>query len=71
MTVFSLFKSIFLRYQSLSNVSWYYGKKMHNLEGDLYLTENWWSRNEMWYEVDNHNYMCQVCAKGFVDLLSG
>ena len=27
---------------------------------NLYLTENWLSRKEMWYAVDNHNCMCQI-----------
>ena len=32
-----------------------------------YLTENWLSGNEMWCLADNHNYMCHVCAEGFLD----
>ena len=35
--------------------------------GNLYLTENWLSRNKMWCAVDNHNHMCHICAKGFLD----
>ena len=35
---------------------------------DLYLTENRFSRNKMWYTADNHNYMDLICVKGFVDL---
>ena len=31
------------------------------------MTENLCSRNETWYAVDNHNYMCHICAKGFLD----
>ena len=66
--VFALFKSIFLRNQSFSNARWFYGfKNPANWEGNLYLTENWLSRNEMWCVADNHNYMCHICAKGFLD----
>ena len=31
----------------------------------MYLTENQFSRNEMWWTADNHNYMCHICAQGF------
>ena len=37
-------------------------------KGNLYLTKNPLSRNEMWCAADNHNYMCHPCAKGFLDL---
>ena len=36
-------------------------------EINLYLTEKRLSRNEMWCAADNHNYMCYICAKGFLD----
>ena len=36
-------------------------------KGNLYLTENRLSRNEMWGAVDNHNYMCHICAEEFWD----
>ena len=32
------------------------------------LTENRLSRNEMLCVADNHNNMCHLCAKGFLDL---
>ena len=53
-----------------------YAKNSHfeNFESTLYLTsvripstENQLSRNEMWYAADNHNYMCHICAKGFLN----
>ena len=65
--VFALFKSIFLRNQSLSNVRWFYAKNFKIGEGNLYLTENQLSRNEIWYAEDNHIYMCHICAKGILD----
>ena len=34
----------------------------------MYLTENRLSRNEIWCAADNYNYMCQICAQGFLDL---
>ena len=36
-------------------------------KGNLYLTENWLSRNEMWCATDNHNNMCPICAKVLLD----
>ena len=36
-------------------------------KGNLYLTENRLSRNEMWCAAYNHNYMCHIRAKGFLD----
>ena len=35
---------------------------------NLYLTENRFSRNEMWCAVINNIHMCLKCAKGFLDL---
>ena len=31
------------------------------------LTKNLLIRKEMWCVVDNHNFICHICAKGFVD----
>ena len=30
-------------------------------------TENRFSRKEMECTIDNHNCMCNICAKGFLD----
>ena len=46
---------------------WFYGKKHKIGKGNLYLTENLLSKNKMWCVADNHNYMCHICAKGFLD----
>ena len=62
----ALFISIFLRNRSLSDVSWFYGKKRKIGKGNLYLTENRLSWNEMCCALDNHNYMCHTCAKEFL-----
>ena len=59
---FGLFKSIFLRNQSLSrpNAMWFYGKNA-KLEREIcILTENRSNRNEMWCAADSHNYMCHM-----------
>ena len=63
--VLALFKSIFLRNRSLSDARWFYGKKRKIGKGNLYLTENRLSWNEMWCTPDNHTYMCHTCAKDF------
>ena len=34
---------------------------------NTYLTENVLSRNELWCVVDDHNYLCHVCSKEFLD----
>ena len=34
-------------------------------KGNLYITENRWSWNEMCCTSDNHNYMCHTWAKEF------
>ena len=47
---------------------WFCGKKRKLGKGNLCLTENWLSRNEMWCALDNYNYMCHICVKGFLDL---
>ena len=54
--------------RSLGNVRWFYGKKKKLGRGNLYLTENRLSWNEMYCAADNHNYMCHTCAKEFLDL---
>ena len=33
----------------------------------MYLIENRLSRNKMWCTAENHNYMCHICAKEFLD----
>ena len=65
-------RCLFSRDRSLSNAQ---GKKKKKKEkenpkigkGNLYLTENRLSWNEMWHAADNHNYMCHTCAKEFLD----
>ena len=37
-------------------------------KGNLYLTENKLSWNEMCCAADNHNYKCHTCAKEFLNL---
>ena len=44
-------------------------KKRKIWNGNLYLTENRFSRNEMWCAVVNHNHMYHICAKGFLVVL--
>ena len=65
--VFALFKSIFLRNRSLSNARWFWCKKCKIGKGNLFLTENRLSRNEMWCESDNHNNMSHIYAKELLD----
>ena len=65
--VLALFISIFLRNQSLSDARWFYGKKRKIGKGNLYLTENRLRWNKMCCASDNHNYMCQTCAKEFLN----
>ena len=65
--VFALFKSIFLRNRSLSNARRFYSKKRKIGKRNLNLTENRFSRNEMWCAAENHNNMCQICAKELSD----
>ena len=36
-------------------------------KGNLYLTGNRLSWNEMCSAADNHNHMCHTCAKEFLD----
>ena len=68
-TGFLLFlKSILLSNGSLSNARWFHGKKHKIGKGNPYLTENWLSKNDVWCTADNHNYMCHICAKGFLNL---
>ena len=47
---------------------WFYGKKSKIGKGNLYLTENWLGRNEIWYAEDNHSYICHISVKEFLDL---
>ena len=55
---FKLFRRIFLRNWSLSNARWFlfYSKKCNFCKGNMYLTENWLSKNTVWCKADNHNY---------------
>ena len=71
---FALFKCIFLRNRSFSNAGWFYGKKRKIEKGNLYLTENRFSRNKIWCAVVNHNHMHHIimCKKIFrFELLLG
>ena len=65
--VLALFMTIFLRNRSLSDAWWFYGKNRKIGKGNLYLTENRLSWNEMCCASDNHNYMCHTCAKEFLN----
>ena len=65
--VFALSKSIFSRNRSLMDAMWFYGKERIIGKGNLYLTENWLSWNEMCCAADNYNYMYHKCAKEFLD----
>ena len=68
--VLALFISIFLRNRSLSDDRWFCGKKRQSRQigkGNLYLTENRSSWNELCCASDNHNYMCHTCAKEFLN----
>ena len=56
---FARFKRIFLRYLSLSNAKWFYGKKRKIWNENLYLTVNPLSRNKMWCAAFNHNIICE------------
>ena len=38
-------------------------KKCKIWKKNLYLTDNWLSRNEMWCVVDIHSYMCHIMYK--------
>ena len=53
--------------RSLSDARWFCGKKCKIGKGNLYLTENRLSWNEMCCASDNHNYMCHTCAKEFLN----
>ena len=67
-TVFALFKSTFLRNLSLSNARRFWGEQLKILKGNLYLTENRLSKNEMWCASETHNNMRHICAKELLDL---
>ena len=43
-------------------------KKCKIGKGNLYLTENRLSRNEMWCAAENQNHTCHIYAKGILDL---
>ena len=58
--VFALFKSIFLRNRSLSSLTLSDFMVKRRGKGNLYLTENRLSRNEMWCATGNHNYMSHI-----------
>ena len=51
----------------MSDARWFYGKKCKIGKGNLYLTENRFSWNEMCCASDNHNYMSHICAKEFLN----
>ena len=42
-------------------------KKSKTGKGYLYLTENQLSKREKWCVAENHDYMCHIHAKGFLD----
>ena len=65
--VLALFKSIFLRNRSLSNARRFCDEKRKIGKGNLYLTENRSSRNEMWCASDSHNNICHISAKELLD----
>ena len=65
--VLALFISIFSKNQSLSDARWFYSKKRKIGKGNLYLTENQLSWNEMCSASDNHNYISHTCAKEFLN----
>ena len=44
-----------------------FGKKCQIGKGNLYLTENRLSRDEMWCASDNYNNVCHICAKELLD----
>ena len=46
------------------------GKKPAKSGKGAFLTENRFSRNEMWCAVVNHNYMYRICTKEVLDLIS-
>ena len=63
----ALFISIFLRNRSLSNARWFLAEKRKIEKGNLYLTKNWFGKNESCCAKDNHNYMSSMCEKEFSD----
>ena len=56
-----------MRNRSFSNARWFYGKKCKTGKGNLYLTENQLSWNEMCCASDNCKYMCHTFAKEFLN----
>ena len=64
---FSLFSKAFSwETDLLSNARWFYGKRCKIGKGNQHLTENWDKTKGGW-TADNHNYMCYICPKGFLD----
>ena len=61
----SVFKSIF--WETYLWARWFYGKKCKIRKGNLCLTKNWWRKNKISCNADNHDYICHIRAKGFVD----
>ena len=51
-----------------SNARWFNGERRKIETGNLYLAENWFSGNEMWCSVVNHNHMRHIFATGILDL---
>ena len=64
---FSLFLRAFPREIDLWVTLGDFTTKTRIVKGNLYLTENWLSRNEMWCTAYNHNCMCHTCAKELLD----
>ena len=63
--VMALFISIFLKKRSLSNARWFLAEKRKIEKGNLYLTKNWFGKNESCCAKDNHNYMSSMYEKEF------
>ena len=63
--VLALFISIFLRNRSLSDARWFYGKKHKIGKGNLHLTKNRLSWNEMCCASDNHKLYVTHVQKNF------
>ena len=47
------------------DLMWFYCNKRKIGKGNLYLTENWSSWNEMRCAADNHNYVSHMCKRIF------
>ena len=66
--VFAFFKVFSWETDLFSNARWFNGKKCKIGKENLYLTENRLGKNKMRCMADNHNYMCHICAKRFLEL---